>query len=400
MSLVRDHTSVKTFKKILLWFVGLGTAVTLGTTSIEPMGFHKGYETVGFATADGDLALDEYYVIDNKSKFLTLASARKPEWGNLKEVYAVRKVAKGEGAWVISKDPADIVGKTAVGISCEKCKYYSEYVSIDSSVKRDEITKSNYDQGSKIIKTELVNKIIAGARAAIAYDTVTNGTTGAGTASSLTFSHTTATGSNLAITVGTMVLNGRTISSVTYAGADMGASVAGATTVNSRQGNTFVLVAPATGAQDVVVTPDTTTYVRASSMTFSGVAQTSTVGNTVTENGVGDDPAAMSLNTGTANSVIVDAWVTGSGGGTFDSVTGTQTQTWNRHDFTAAQPSGDLNAGGYEITTTAGAYTHGWDVDAGHSGIESSKIMIELKPFVAVPAVDAGMKPIIQNLDE
>lgn len=113
---------------------------------------------------------------------------------------------------------------------------------------------------------------------AIAFDAVSGGKDNGGAVTSITFSHT-CTGANLVLVVVAYIDNigGTSITGVTYNGVAMTqvATVTGGTRVQSYS---FILVNPATGAHNVVVSANQVIggnqQIAANSMSYTGCAQT------------------------------------------------------------------------------------------------------------------------------
>jgi len=105
---------------------------------------------------------------------------------------------------------------------------------------------------------------------AIAFDSSSFGNTGANN-TSVTWSHT-CSGANRILFVGVSCPSTRTISSVTYNGVGM-------TNINRSSGSQTValyyLIAPATGANNVVVTVDSSTFIYCDATSYTGVKQSS-----------------------------------------------------------------------------------------------------------------------------
>lgn len=102
---------------------------------------------------------------------------------------------------------------------------------------------------------------------AIAFDSSSFGNSNSAT--SITFSHT-CSGLNRILFVGVSTVSARTISSVTYNGIAM-------TNINRSGGSQVValyyLIGPATGTNNIVVTIDSTSFIYADSVSYTGVAQ-------------------------------------------------------------------------------------------------------------------------------
>ncbi|MFZ2522634.1 MAG: hypothetical protein WAX44_03095 [Minisyncoccia bacterium] len=150
------------------------------------------YETLAFATVDGDLDFNQYSPTGEVSK-------RKLP------TYFIRTVPKGEGRVTTTDNIAMIQGKTQVGIACHKCAFYNEFRSKNGYLIREKGTRSRFQEinkrnGPRPRKFELVSLGLRTAEAAVAY----NNTANSGTLSNLTsatWPHTT-TGSNTYIVIG------------------------------------------------------------------------------------------------------------------------------------------------------------------------------------------------------
>lgn len=144
---------------------------------------------------------------------------------------------------------------------------------------------------------------------AIALDAFVDITTTTGT--SLTYSHTVA-GSNRLIVVDSIVA-GATVTGVTY----NGTSLTGITQITddaSRIHKLWYLKAPDTGANNVVISVDASVFIRGTSASYTGVDQTTPVGNSGTATS-STSPVGPSLVT-----TVTDSW----GVASFRSDTGTQ----------------------------------------------------------------------------
>ena len=158
-------------------------------------------------------------------------------------------------------------GKISVSVFADR-KGNLVYEQIEEQEYYDMGIASGYENNTK--KNELVNlfsTLTPKAEAAIAFDNSSSVFTNSAT--SLTWSHTT-TGSELVLLVFTMSASARTVNSVTYNGTNM-------TSVNSSGGNQeihgYILTAPSTGANNVVVTMDASTYIYPVAGSYTGAAQ-------------------------------------------------------------------------------------------------------------------------------
>jgi len=153
---------------------------------------------------------------------------------------------------------------------------------------------------------------------AVAFDAVGPSSAGAtaGAGTTVSWSHT-CTGSNRVLVVGAAVNCGstQTITGVTYNGVAMTAVPSGRMNSNNTANVGFVqvwyLIAPATGANTVVITASASVFsFSAGSVSFTGVDQTTPLGAAVTS--FGSSAAASVAVTGTtAGNIVIDAVCTG-----------------------------------------------------------------------------------------
>lgn len=183
---------------------------------------------------------------------------------------------------------------------------------------------------------------------AVAFDAVASSNV---TAGSLTFSHT-CTGSNRALTVGATCSDSTPTLSVTYGGVSM-TSVAKRHSNDSSAGfvELFYLIAPATGANNVVVTLSSgTADLTGGAISFTGASQSAgDYANVVSAAGSGTTPSVIVTGTAAA-SMVVDAACVGS---QFISAGAGQTQRWmlNINSSTAAgNGAGSTEPGSGDIT--------------------------------------------------
>lgn len=140
---------------------------------------------------------------------------------------------------------------------------------------------------------------------AIAYD---NSTQGNSSTSSLTFSHT-CSGSDRVLILDIYWGAARTVSGVTYAGVAMTEVVAPLDTGGNERHGMYYLIAPATGANNVVITLSGTTGIVGIASSYTGADQTAPIGATRTELGLETGTSySEALTTATDNSWVV--WAT------------------------------------------------------------------------------------------
>jgi len=166
--------------------------------------------------------------------------------------------------------------------------------------------------------------------------------------SSLTFSHTTGTGSDRILIVGVSV-EGVNVNSVTYNGA---ALTRLATRTNTVKVEMWYRIAPAAGAHNVVITLSANCGIEGvigGAQSFFNVDQVSPFGTTVTASG--NSSTASAVVSSAANEMVVDAVASGF----FDLTSGAgQTQDYNRSPF--IRGGGSREAGGASVTMS-------WTID-------------------------------------
>jgi hypothetical protein len=144
--------------------------------------------------------------------------------------------------------------------------------------------------------------------AAVTFDAATTGTVGH-TVSTITFSHTT-TGANRLLIVGVAFDTATpTVTSVTYAAVGM-TQVFAQTVGSSGTVAMYRLVAPATGANNVVITLSASSvFLQGGAVSFTGVDQTTPLG-TPTSTSTFADPGTVDIASATGEVVIDALWST------------------------------------------------------------------------------------------
>lgn len=223
---------------------------------------------------------------------------------------------------------------------------------------------------------------------AIAFDAATNCASATGT--SLTYSHTTGSGSDRHLTV-VLGTNAATtegnITGITYGGVAM-------TKIGYKKHASFTnhiwvyyLIAPATGANNVVVSSTASIYLESGCMSYTGVSQTTPVGASGTaEDANGTTTTTLNLTFGASNS-----WFVGG--------------TWTEATITGTAPNvrriGDgfnVNALDSNSALAAGAQTMVWTT----GGSRQTEVFFEMKePGAAGPAnlksLDTNVKANIKS---
>lgn len=211
---------------------------------------------------------------------------------------------------------------------------------------------------------------------AIAFDST--GNTGIVITTSSTTSQTNTAGTFMAIVIDAI---GRlpTWNAATYAGAASTSQKVvndGATL----QAEIRTIASPATGANNLVLTPDASTKFVGGIITFTGVGSVGAVGGTSHPNVVGSS-FSDTITTGGANSVVVTTCASGQHSGT---VADTVTSGNTRFAIAASQTgmAGDI------LLASGGANSVGWQSTVSYGGIaDFVQSLVELTPSGGAPAV-------------
>lgn len=198
---------------------------------------------------------------------------------------------------------------------------------------------------------------------AVTFDATANGFADAAT--SLTFSHTVAAGSDRLIDVGVSayVGGGVTVSDVTYAGTGMTQIADQNDAGAERKAHARRLVAPATGANNVVITMSSATDIISGSRSYQGVDPGTPIGN-VQQAAFDATSTSLTVTGVTSDDIVADVW-SGSGGITYSVTAGAdQTQRWARQ-----QSADDVSGGGSTQPGSAGGVMS-WTFGATVSGAQ------------------------------
>ena len=178
--------------------------------------------------------------------------------------------------------------------------------------------------------------------AAVAFDAATS--SDCASCTSLSWSHTTSSGSDRLLTVGVQISgNLVTLSGVTYNSISLSGTCSAANT-NGDEYRAYIseLVAPATGANTVAITPSRTAFdLIGGAVTWTGAHQTTPTGTCASATGNSSAPSVaptVASDEIAIDSVIVathDAMTAGSG----------QTERWDRTPFFVARGGGSTEAG-------------------------------------------------------
>ena len=221
---------------------------------------------------------------------------------------------------------------------------------------------------------------------AITYDTTSTGMN-ATDPTSLTWSHTTTTASDRVLIVGTSTESdtgghtAQTVSGITYAGAALTKVRTDYITDNGTE--LWYKIAPATGANDIVVTmTGTVDGLFGAGLTFSGVDQTTPIDNHAGTTTTGTS-ISQALTTNVADAMIVNIMQHYNSSAVL-TPDANQTQRFN------TPTTGDNDqAGGTRLVTTATSYTTSWTADIS-DGMTLS--VLSLKPSGTNITVNAGVQ--------
>lgn len=329
------------------------TGAILGAPVIpQEMRWIQSYETVQFNTQDGDLGMDEYAV------------KGEGEW-------FVRTVPKENGQFGSTNSFDDLKGKKEVEVVCERCAYYSEF-----STRKGERVRVPYEadkyQALKEVKnapqpkrTEFINTLDASsAEAAFSYGSVTASDDSLNV-SSISFSHTTAAGTNawLFVGYGGFINNCGSISTLTYNSDSMSlVKASGCDTAADNYSEIWGLANPDTGSSYTVAITfaQANNSGRAHAVAIYGVKQSGSTGATAGHfKSSGDNNISTSLTTTVTNSIVIASAATGDANNGGVAAMGTQSSFW-----LADMDTTRTAMGGYEAAPTITSYTLGWTADS------------------------------------
>ncbi len=213
---------------------------------------------------------------------------------------------------------------------------------------------------------------------AIAYDTSTSSKASSGT--SVSWSHTTTSGSNLLLVVGVFVEDAtagdRAVSSVTYNSVNMTRLVTQDYSGGGMNAEIWYLVNPSTGANTVNVTlGGTVDDVFAGATTYTGVDQTTPMESYAGLNGY-NSPTSITIRAYGANSWLYSVIGNASSNSNIDVDSSTTTERWEQANF----PGGA--AGGTHGPVSAGVNTISWQ----HTNNFSAICAMAIRPAGETPA--------------
>lgn len=190
---------------------------------------------------------------------------------------------------------------------------------------------------------------------AITFDTATGNKVGSGTTN--TWSHTVVVGQSNEIII-VAVDAGASVSSVTYGGQTMTAVPGGSVTqVGGEVLALYYLLAPPTGANNVVVTCSSTTFIIGISASYYGVAQSSTFGTAATNSSSTAGTSSTNTVTTTSSSQAVIDAVNNEAAST-DTATASQNKRFQPGSSGGAL--GDIAATGSNMTLTWSFSSSNW----------------------------------------
>lgn len=205
---------------------------------------------------------------------------------------------------------------------------------------------------------------------AIAFDATSNGSA---VATSLTVAHT-CTGSNLLLYAYVMTNTGTDFAvTATYNSVSMTVVSSGFLNSSSNQRLTnFYLIAPATGANNIVFTPNASANMSSVNTSYTGVRQSAQPDASGT---VSADTAPGGTRTLTFTTIAADCWMIGSAAGAGDLPNAST-------GFTSRDISGNARGGDSNAALAAGS--NSMSVTNSGAGTESVSIIgISIAPFVA-----------------
>lgn len=207
---------------------------------------------------------------------------------------------------------------------------------------------------------------------AIAFDAASTGRKNANDTAALTVAHT-CTGTDLILWVGVAAGQGDLISTVTYNGVAMTQAVK-KTSTNSNTNYLYLyyLINPATGANNIVVTPSGSTYLELCAASYTGAKQSGQPDNTASA----ENNASTTSMTATLTPVVSNCWAVTYGGLQRALTAGTGVTQRGSSGALWGTALGDSNG------TISGSTSQTWTFSAIATG-NQSQVMASFAPSVA-----------------
>jgi hypothetical protein len=242
-----------------------------------------------------------------------------------------------------------------------------------------------FGSAQRVVKASVDGTSSAG----IAFDAASSASSSGSGSASLTWSHTVSvSGTNRILIVGVSVKSGSTVTGVSYAGVSFSA-ISNPIVVGNNAGNARVelwqLVAPATGANNVIVTLSASARFVGGAVSLTGVNQTNPIDASNSASGSSATPS-ITITTIANNAWVVDT-IASSPPTSGANPTGGQTQQWNVATGGAGSAVQILGAGStLGPITPSGAVVESWSLGGSSSWAIAAS---SLKPVTAtVSALD------------
>jgi hypothetical protein len=221
----------------------------------------------------------------------------------------------------------------------------------------------------------------------IAFNAARSGHNGGG-ASTVSWSHTTGSGSNRIMIVGVSIRVATvTVSSLTYGAQSLTFLRADTHPSSTIRSEIWYLIAPASGTATVTVTLSGTSRAVGGSCTFTGVVQTSPIDVSNGATGSSSSPSG-SVTVVTANSILLGHLAISGSSNTVSSEGSGQTATWDNVTSQQAQSDRNIGHGSTKGPVAAGSQSMSW----GLSGTTDWAVsIVALKPADAVGHADADI---------
>jgi prepilin-type N-terminal cleavage/methylation domain-containing protein len=226
--------------------------------------------------------------------------------------------------------------------------------------------------------------------AGVSVDAVSSGTTASDTASSMTVSHTTGSGSERLMLVGISFNpnDDERVTTVTYGGTSL-TEVGERANGNDAMVYIYSLVAPASGTADVVITFDSALDEGAIAgvMTFTGVEQTTPLGTFASA--IGNDSTPAGVNITSASGELVFGVVSSE----YEAFTASSGQ--NEHWNMSISGAGTNGAGGTDYG--APTVTMSWSLDPSYNHWASGGVSIKPSGSSSTPCEVGGLTTVFSD---